>query len=219
MTDVCTGEPVEFAIDVSDANGAADVSSVTVVLSDDGVISGDDVSIQLDSSGTVNATTSTFGKVWTAGVETGLKNILIAVSDSANLTADNNGVNVGTIELNPMIGFEVKDGTGSALTTVSFPESAPGAQNQPANQNAIEINNIGGTAINVYIHGTDMSNGNETIAISNMNVDGIPMSTTPLLIAEGIGASASSYHNITMNYPAVIPAGTYQGSVLFEIGT
>lgn len=216
-TTVCMGEPVEFAVDVSDANGAADVSSVMLVLSNDENVSADDVSMQLDRTETVNATTSTFGKVWTVEGETGLKNILIAANDTANLVADNNGVKVGTIELNPMIGFEVKDGTGEALTTVSFPESPPGTLNLSANQNAIQITNIGGIPIDVYIHGTGMTNGNETIPISNMNVDGIPMSTTPLLIADDIEASASSSHNIYVDYPAVIPAGTYQGTVVFEI--
>ena len=218
-TAACMGESVEFAVDVSDGNGGADVSSVTLVLSEDETISDDDISIQLDETGTVSATTSTFGKVWTVeGETTGLKNILIAAEDSANLAADNNGVSVGTIELNPMIGFEVKDGTAEALTTVSFLESAPGTQNLPANQNAIEITNIGGTAIDVLICGTDMTCGDEIIPISNMNVDGIPMSTTPQLIAGGIEPSASSTHNIFINYPTAMPAGAYQGSVTIEIG-
>ena len=55
---ICMGESVEFAISVSDANGAADVSSVMVMLSDDENISEDDLSIHLDRTGTVNATTS-----------------------------------------------------------------------------------------------------------------------------------------------------------------
>ena len=216
-TMVCTGESVEFAVDVSDANGAADVSLVMLVLSDDGNISDDDISIQLERTGTVNATTSTFGKVWTVEGETGLKNILITAKDSANLVADNNGVKVGTIEFNPMIGFEVKNGKGGALTTISFPKSPPGTLNLSSNQNAIQISNIGGIAIDVYIHGTDMTNGNETIPISNMRVDGMSMSTTPQLIADGVEPDTSSSHNIYVDYPAVIPAGTYQGTVVFEI--
>jgi hypothetical protein len=214
---ICMGESVEFAISVSDANGAADVSSVMVMLSDDEDISEDDLSIHLDRIGTGDATTAAFGKNWTVAGESGLKNILIATSDNANLVADNNGVKVGTIELNPMIGFEVKNGTGRALTTVSFPVAAPGAQNLSSNQNAIQINNIGGVAIDVYIHGTNMTNGNETIPISCIRVGEMPMSTTPQLIADKIEPSASSSHNIYVDYPTVVPAGTYQGTVVFEI--
>ena len=60
-TAVYIGESVEFAVDVSDDNGAADVSLVTVVLSDDGSVSTDDISIPLDRTADVDATTSTFG--------------------------------------------------------------------------------------------------------------------------------------------------------------
>ncbi|MFZ2071492.1 MAG: hypothetical protein WAV32_07870 [Halobacteriota archaeon] len=177
------GEPVEFSVDVSDANGAADVSSVMLVLSDD----------------------------------ENIKNILVAAKDSANLPADNNGVKVGTIELNPVIGFEVKNGTGGALTTLGFSTAPPGMPNLSSNQNPIQIKNIGGVVINVSIHGTDMTNGNETLPISNMKVDGIPMSTSPQLIAVGVEPSTSSTHNITVNYPIGIPPGAYQGTVIIEI--
>ena len=218
-TNICMGESVEFAVDVSDANGASDVSSVMVVLSADGTISEDDVSLQLERTGSVSATTATFGTVWTVAGETGLKNILLAAYDGAHLAAENNGVNAGTIELNPVVGFEVKNGTGGALTAISFPESVPGAQNLSANQNAIQVCNIGGIAIDVYVHGMDMSSGNETIPVSNMRVDELPMSTTPQLIAAGVEPGASSSHHVYMDYPAVIPSGTYQGSVVFEIAT
>lgn len=72
--------------------------------------------------------------------------------------------------------------------------------------------------INVSIHGTDMTNdGNETLPISNMKVDGIPMSTSPQLIAVGVEPSTSSTHNITVDYPIGIPPGAYQGTVIIEI--
>jgi hypothetical protein len=135
------GEPIEFSVDVSDANGAADVSSVMLVLSDDELISDDDILIQLNKTGTVDTTTSKFETVWTVEGESGLKNVLVTAKDSVNLPADNNGVNVGTIELNPVIGFELKNGTGGALTTISFPASTPGTRNLSSNQNGIQITN------------------------------------------------------------------------------
>jgi hypothetical protein len=215
---VYTGESVEFAVDISDDNGAADVSLVMLVLSDDDIVSTDDFSIQLDRTADVDATKSTFGKVWTAEGEMGPKNILITAEDSGGLSASNNGVNVGTIEPSPMVGYEVKDGTGSSLTTISFPPSSPGTLDVPSNQNTIQITNIGGTAINVYIQATDMISGTETMPISNMKVDGTPMTTTPQLIAI-IEPGASSSHNILLHYPTGMPAGTYQGTVIFEITT
>jgi hypothetical protein len=217
-TTVCMGESVEFAIDVSDDNGAADVSLVTVVLSDDDSVSDDDISIPLDRTADVDATTSTFGKVWPAEGEMGTKNILITAKDSGGLSASNNVFNAGTIELNPMIGFEVTDGTGSGLITISFPASPPGTI-VPSNQNSIQITNIGGTAIKVSIHGTDMISGTETIPISNMKVDETPMTSTPQLIANDIEPGASSSHNIFLDYPVGMPAGTYQGTVILEITT
>jgi hypothetical protein len=217
-TMVYIGESVEFAVDVSDGNGAADISWVKLVLSDDESVSTDDISIPLDrTAANVDATTSTFGKTWTAEGEMGQKNILITAEDSDGLSASNNGVKVGTIELNPMMGFEVTDGTGSGLTTISFPASPPGTD-VSSNQNTIQVKNTGGTALKVFIHGTDMISGTETIQISNMNVDGTSMTTTSQLIAT-IEPGASSSHNILLHYPIGIPAGTYQGTVILDITT
>lgn len=217
---VCRGESVEFAVDISDDNGAADVSQVMVMLSEDGNISDDDISIQLARIENVNATISTFGKVWTVEGETGLKNILITAKDNANLVANNNGVKVGTIELNPLVGFDIKDGKGGVLTTISFLGSPPGTLNVSANQNTIQINNTGGIAIDVYAYGTDfnMTSDNGTIPISNVRVDGTRMSTIPQLINH-VDPGTSGTLNFFMDYPSAMPAGTYRGTVIFEITT
>ncbi len=221
-TIVCRGESVEFAVDISDDNGAADVSQVMVMLSEDGNISDDDISIQLAriENVDVDATTSTFGKVWTVEGETGLKNILIGAKDTANLVATNNGVKVGTIELNPLVGFDMKDGKGGVLTTINFLGSPPGTLNVSANQNTIQINNTGGIAIDVYAYGTDfnMTGDSRTIPISNVRVDGTRMSRIPQLINH-IEPGASSILNFFIDYPSAIPAGTYRGTVIFEITT
>ena len=214
---VCMGELVEFSVDVSDANGAADISSVMLVLSDDGIISDDDISILLNKTGTADVTTSTFGEVWAVEGGTGRKNVLVTATDSANLPANNNGVTVGTIELNTIIGFEVKDGTGGAFTAISFPTAAPGTQNLSSNQNGVQITNIGGVAINVSIQGTNMTSGNDTLLISCMKIDGIPMSTKPQLVAAGIEPGASSTHEIVVDYPTTISAGIYKGTIVLEI--
>jgi len=215
---VCIGESVGFSISVSDDNGFSDISSVMVVLSDDENMSENDILIQLNKVETVNATTAIFSKVWAVEGEAGLKNIFITANDSNGLSASNNGIKVGTIELNPMIGFEVKDGSGKDLTTINFPACPPGTPNVPSNQNPVRINNTGGVAINVYIYGTDfnLTGGDGKIPISNMKVNGIPMNTTPQLIMH-IETKESSALNFSIDYPSALPPGTYKGAVMFEI--
>jgi len=216
-----TGEPIDFAIDVTDANGASDIATVELVLSEDTSISAGDTVVSLERIADVDSTTATFGAAWTVPSTSGFKHVLINATDSAGLSAINNGIKVGEIFQNPLMGFEVKDGSGTALTTVSFAASAPETNNVPSDQNTIQIVNTDpdgvGMRIKVSVVGTAMVNGTSEIPVSNLGVDGTPLSVTPTEIDSSIDPLSSASHNFYLNYPAGLAAGTYQGGIDFEV--
>ena len=139
----------------------------------------------------------------------------------ALVSAINNGIKVGEIFQNPLMGFEVKDGSGTALTTVSFAASAPETNNVPSDQNTIQIVNTDpdnvGMRIKVSVVGTAMTNGTNEIPVSNLGVDDDPLSTTPTEIDSSIDPLSATSHNFYLNYPAGLAAGTYQGGIDFEV--
>lgn len=216
-----TGEPIDFAIDVTDANGASDIATVELVLSDDLSISADDTVVPLTYIADVDSTTATFGAAWTVPSTSGLKHMLTNATDSAGLSAINNGIKVGEIFQNPLMGFEVKDGSGTALTTVSFATSVPGTSDVPSDQNTIQVINTDpdsvGMRIRVSVVGTAMVNGTNEVPVSNLGVDGTPLSVTLTEIDSSIDPLSSASHNFYLNYPEGLAAGTYQGGIDFEV--
>jgi len=210
-----------FTIDVTDDNGASDIATVELVLSDDASISADDTVVPLTHVVDLDATTATFGATWIVPATSGLKHVLVNVTDSTGLAATNNGIEVGEIFQNPLMGFEVKDGSGTALTTVSFAASAPGTNSVPSDQNTIQITNTDpdsvGMRIKVSVVGTAMTNGANEIPVSNIWVDGTPLSVTLTEIDSAINPLALASHNFKLDYPAGLVAGTYQGDIDFEV--
>jgi len=201
-----TGEPIDFTIDVTDGNGASDIATVELIFSDDASISAED---------------ATFGATWIVPSTSGLKHVLVNVTDSTGLAATNNGIEVGNIFQNPLMGFEVKDGSGTALTTVSFAASAPGTNSVPSDQNTIQIINTDpdgvGMRIKVSVVATAMTDGTNEIPVSNIGVDDTPLSVTPTEIDSAIDPLESASHNFKLDYPAGLVAGTYQGGIDFEV--
>lgn len=216
-----TGEPIDFTIDVTDANGASDIAMVELILSDDTSISADDTVVSLEHIADVDSTTATFGAAWVVPSTSSFKHVLINATDSTGLSAINNGINVGDVFQNPLMGFEVKDGSATALTTVSFAASVPGTNDVPSDQNTIQIINTDpdgvGMRIKVSVVGTAMTNGTNEIPVSNLRVDGNPLSATPTEIDSSIDPLSSASHNFYLNYPAGLAAGTYQGGIDFEV--
>ncbi len=149
------------------------------------------------------------------------KHVLSNATDNAGLSAINNGIEVGEIFQNPLMGFEVTDGLGSVLTTVSFAESVPGTNNVTSDQNTIQIINTDpdgvGMRIKVSVAGTAMVNGTNEIPVSNLRIDDIPLSVTQNEIDSSIGHLSSASHNFYLDYPAGLAAGTYQGGIDFEV--
>ena len=216
-----TGEPIDFTIDVTDDNGASDIATVELILSDDAYISAEDAVVPLAHVVEVDATTATFGATWIVPSTSGLKHVLVNVTDSTGLAATNNGIEVGEIFQNPLMGFEVKDGSGTALTTVSFAASAPGTNSVPSDQNTIQIINTDpdgvGMRIKVSVVATAMTDGTNEIPVSNIGVDDTQLSVTPTEIDSAIDPLESASHNFKLDYPAGLVAGTYQGGIDFEV--
>ena len=77
-----TGEPIDFTIDVTDDNGASDIATVELILSDDAYISAEDAVVPLAHVVEVDATTATFGATWIVPSTSGLKHVLVNVTDS-----------------------------------------------------------------------------------------------------------------------------------------
>lgn len=216
-----TGEAIDFAIDVTDDNGASDIATVELILSDDIIISDDDIVVPLTHIEDVDATTATFGATWVVPSTSGLKHALVIATDSTGLPAINDGIDVGSIFQNPLMGFEIKDGSGNALTTISFAASTPGTSGVPSDQNTIQITNTDpdgvGMRIRVSVVGTAMTNGTDKIPVSNLWADDIQLSATSVEIDSAIDPRASASHNFYLDYPTGLAAGTYQGTIDFEV--
>ncbi|MHC1575232.1 MAG: hypothetical protein ACXQTY_05460 [Candidatus Methanogasteraceae archaeon] len=216
-----TGEPIDVTIDVTDDNGASDIATVELILSEDVSISADDTVVPLTHVVEVDATTATFGATWIVPSTSGLKHVLVNATDSTGLSATNKGIEVGEIFQNPLMGFEVKDGSGTALTTVSFAASAPGTNSVASDQNTIQITNTDpdgvGMRIKVSVVGTAMTSGANEIPVSNIRVDDTQLSVTPTEIDSTIDPLALASHNFKLDYPAGLVAGTYQGGIDFEV--
>lgn len=221
-----TGEDVVFTIDITDDNGEEDIEdAVTIFLSGDESVDAGDISLPMDAvestkDGDVRLTVT---KTWNVpAYEYGKKNILVTAMDSGGLSANNDGIKVGEVFVNPQIGFEITSGTGEDIGSIQFSEGAPGTTNVSA-QDSIQIKNIDpdgvGMSVNVLVQGEDLVNQNVTgsIPIANMKVDGSPMSTALQTINENQAPGESSTHAFSLDYPLPLPTGNYVGTVTFEI--
>ena len=226
-----TGEDIVFTIDVTDDNGEEDIAdAVTIFLSDDESVDGGDISVPADAvestkDGDVRLTVT---KTWNVPAsEYGEKNILVTANDSGGLSADNNGIKVGTVFINPQIGFEITSNSSTeednGSMRIQFAEGAPGTTNVSAYQNPIRIKNIDpdgvGMRIKVLVQGNDLANQNKagSISIANMKVDGTPMSTALQTIVDNLAPGISNTHEFSLDYPVPLPAESYLGTVTFEI--
>ncbi len=146
--------------------------------------------------------------------------MFVNATDSTGSIATNNGINVGEVFENPLIGFEVKDGSGDSIGSIFFPASCPGIR-VGSDLNTIQIINSDpdgvGMKIKVSVKGTPLTNGTNQIDMSNMEVDTTVLSETLTEIDSGIGAGETSDHNFYLNYPDQIASGAYKGSIDFEV--
>lgn len=221
-----TGEDIVFTIDITDDNGEEDIiGAVTIFLSDDDSVDGGDISVSTEAvestkDGDVRLTVT---KTWNVpAFEYGEKNILITAVDSGGLSATNSGIKVGAVFINPQVGFEITSTTGD-VGSIQFAEYPPGTTDVSAYQNPIQIKNIDpdgvGMKIKVLVQGDNLGNLNVTgtIPIVNMKVDSMPMSTALQTVDESLAPGASNTHEFSLDYPVPLPAGSYVGTVTFEI--
>lgn len=215
-----TGEPIDFAVNVRDNDGVSDIATVELILSDDTTISQDDTVIALSHSGNVDDNTATFIGTLSISSSSALKHVFVNATDNTGSIATNNGIKVGEVFENPLTGFEIKDGSGNSITSISFPASLPGIRVE-SDLNTIQIINNDpdgvGMKIKVSVEGTPLINGTNQIDMSNMEVDDIVLSETLTVIDSDISAGATSDHNFYLNYPDQLASGTYQGSINFEV--
>ncbi|KAF5437014.1 hypothetical protein C5S35_06185 [Candidatus Methanophagaceae archaeon] len=221
-----TGEDIEFAIDVTDDNGEEDIANaITIFISEDESVDDSDISLSTEAvestkDGDVRLTLT---KLWNVpSSEYGKKNILVTATDSGGLSADNNGLKVGEVFINPQVGFEITNSAGEDIGSIQFPEGAPGTTNVSA-LNSIQIRNIDpdgvGMRVRASVQGEDLGNQNVTgsIPIANMNANGLLLSTELQKIDESLAPAESNTHAFSLDYPLPLPAGNYVGAVTFEI--
>lgn len=221
-----TGEDIEFAIDVTDDNGEEDIANaITIFISEDESVDDSDISLSTEAvestkDGDVRLTLT---KLWNVpSSEYGKKNILVTATDSGGLSADNNGLKVGEVFINPQVGFEITNSAGGDIGSIQFPEGAPGTTNVSA-LNSIQIRNIDpdgvGMRVRASVQGEDLGNQNLTgsIPIANMNANGLLLSTELQKIDESLAPAESNTHAFSLDYPLPLPAGNYVGAVTFEI--
>jgi LysM repeat protein len=215
-----TGESIEFAVNVRDDDGASDITTVELILSDDTTISQDDTVIVMSHSANVDDKTATFIGTLTISSSSGLKHVFVNATDSTGSIATNNGINVGEVFENPLTGFEIEDGSGGSLASIIFPASVPGIRVE-SDLNSIQITNNDpsdvGMKIKVSVKGTPLISGTNQIDMSNMEVDTTVLSETLTEIDSGISAGATSDHNFYLNYPDQIASGAYRGNIDFEV--
>jgi len=221
-----TGEDLEFAIDVTDDNGEEDIANaITIFISEDESVDDSDISLSTEAvestkDGDVRLTLT---KLWNVpSSEYGKKNILVTATDSGGLSADNNGLKVGEVFINPQVGFEITNSAGEDIGSIQFPEGAPGTTNVSA-LNSIQIRNIDpdgvGMRVRASVQGEDLGNQNVTgsIPIANMNANGLLLSTELQTLDESLAPAESNTHAFSLDYPLPLPAGNYVGAVTFEI--
>ncbi|MEA3295337.1 MAG: hypothetical protein U9P81_10310 [Euryarchaeota archaeon] len=215
-----TGESIDFAVNVRDDDGASDITTVELILSDDMTIDQDDTVIVLSYSANVDEKTATFIGTLTISSSDGLKHVFVNATDSTGSIATNNGINVGEVFENPRTGFKIKDGSGDSLVSIIFPASLPGIR-VGSDVNTIQIINTDpdgvGMKIKVSVKGTSLTSGTNQINMSNMELDTTVLSETLTVIDSGISAGATSDHNFYLNYPDTIASGTYKGNIDFEV--
>jgi hypothetical protein len=221
-----TGEDIELVIDVTDDNGEEDIANaITIFISEDESVDDSDISLSTEAvestkDGDVRLTLT---KLWNVpSSEYGKKNILVTATDSGGLSADNNGLKVGEVFINPQVGFEITNSAGEDIGSIQFPEGAPGTTNVSA-LNSIQIRNIDpdgvGMRVRASVQGEDLGNQNVTgsIPIANMNANGLLLSTELQKIDESLAPAESNTHAFSLDYPLPLPAGNYVGAVTFEI--
>jgi len=215
-----SGETVEFEVNASDADGVADIAfdgAVEVVLSSDDVIDQDDMYVGLAPSAAVNGTTYSFEGEWNATGDYGLFKIFITAIDDGLTPADNWGVNVGEIFLNPRV---VESVSTSSLT---FGIRGIGETNVSATPNSMIVTNIDpdnvGMKVDILMYGSDLEHASRdaTISVSNIRVEGglcgiVSLSAAPQKI-DTLSSGASGTYNFYLDIPPAVPSGDYSGTI------
>ncbi|MEM3737478.1 MAG: hypothetical protein QXJ75_05290 [Candidatus Bathyarchaeia archaeon] len=217
------GETVKFKVNITDEDGISDIDfdgAAKVILSSDEVISLDDFALALNLSEIVDATCGNFEGEWSVPADYGLFNIFIVAFDSDLTPADNCGVKVGGIFLNPRVMESVSS------PSLSFGSVVAGNENVSAAQNPFIVTNMDpdnvGMKIDIFIYGTDLSHEflDAKIPVSNIRVEGgsggvIYLSAVPQKI-DTLSSGASGSYCFYLDAPPSMPAGDYNGKVTIQ---
>jgi len=200
-----TGESITFNIDVNDNNGADDIRSASIVLSEDDAVSPDDITIELDNSFNVNETCKEYTGTYTVkSSDYGLRYIIAVVEDLEGSKAEKL---VGKVFLNPKIGVEIPN-----LTTIDFGVGKPGEISNAT----VTIKNVDpdgvGLKLDVYIKPDSLTNGYYTIPPEYIKCNGITLNTNFEKIAT-IAPNETLTLNLELIRPIPLPAGKYTGNL------
>ena len=225
---ILKGEQLSFMLDVTDANGEADLTAMQVRmnLSANTSFTGALVATTIDPDLGISKGSYSGNLTIDESIATGKYDITIDVTDPAGATDtyDPAIYQPNADILKPELSLTISS------TSVLFPRSNPGDQGVPSNDNPVHLTPqavIGEEHIpvvfSVWHSGVDMVNGDNIIPASSIvwsptdNITSNSLDTLSQLIASGVpeGTTIDVYY--WLNVPSSLAAGDYRGWINFRI--
>ena len=217
---VFAGETVNFQVDVCDYDGIGDImfdGAVSVILSSN---SGHEMEVPLKPVEELSEICCRFEGEWQASPEIyGLFEVSVRAQDTSMANADNSGVTVGLLFVNPRVSISLN------ISKLSFGSResplVPGQRNISASQNPVVITNLDpddvGMRVDILICGEDFKHENSDVGIpiSNMWIvasQKYSITNMPRKIGSLTGRESLTC-NFYMDVPDWLPAGKYFGKI------
>jgi hypothetical protein len=224
---ILDGELLHFEVDVTDANGEADLTAMQVRmnLGPGTYFTGSLTSTTIDPEGGISRGHYSGFAVADAGIPAGKADITIDAIDSANATDayDPFIYQPGADILKPEVSLLV------SRPSVIFPQSDPGNPGVAANENPMQLTPqavIGEEHIPVVFavshSGTDMSNGENLIPVGSIvwsttpEITGNSLSAANQTIASGVAEGTVIEVYYWLNVPMPQAVGDYSGTIDFH---
>jgi hypothetical protein len=227
MPYILGGEQLHFTLDVTDANGEADLAAmqVRVNLSPDISFNGSLVSTAIDPDNGISRGSYSGNLTVDEGIAPGKYDISIDATDPAGATDTYNPAiyEPNADILKPALSLEV------GVPTVLFPQSNPGDLGIAANDNPVRLTPqavIGNEHIPVVFSishsGTDMVDGSNVIPVSSIvwsttnQITDNSLSSASQIIASAVEEGDTIEVYYWLNVPSPQEAGNYAGSIDFQ---
>jgi len=206
-----SNKTVVISANISDENGADDVSSVTALITGPGLSK----NAILTKQSNIDALTAAFSGSFSMAYYNlpGSYNAAVTATD---LTAMSN---------TSLSGFDYTSMTAVFIDTasMSFSSIMPGQSSDLSGDTNLQtinmptLKNIGNTQFNIGMYGTDLVNGQSVIGVNKIEytLDGFvqtaPMTKSPVNTNKALGVNSLLGLGLRLNVPVGIPTGSYAG--------